>query len=67
MCSCFYWRARKGYIQHNRMEQESRYSGEPNRRRRHYGEEALQRIRRILPAKGESSGGKKKIVLEESE
>ena len=49
------------------MEQESRYSGEPNRRRRHYGEEALQRIRRILPAKGESSGGKKKIVLEESE
>ena len=55
----FNWRARKGYIQHNRMGQESRCSGEPSRRRLHYGEEALQKIWRILPAKEVSKGGKK--------
>ena len=29
----FNWRARKGYIQHNRMGRESRCSGETDRRR----------------------------------
>ena len=62
----FNWRERKGYIRYNRMGQESRSSEEPNRRRWHYGGEDLQKIWRILPVKDKSSGGKKKILLEES-
>ena len=64
--SVFNWRLRKVYIQHNRIGQESICSGEPNRRRWRYGEEALQKIWRMLPAKEDSRSGKKEIFPGES-